>query len=99
MVQRAWHKYIEIHGNIGQPDPRKGSIHFPPDKAHMKEWRDISPKDNVTIRPGKSFTVKSHKEVEVIDLEHSVEKSAEGRWTMYYDDQLQAWFDFVASRV
>lgn len=96
MVRPVEHPFVDIHGLRSIP---KTGLIFHPDKAHIKEWRAISPKDTVTIRPGKNFTVTSQAEAGVVKLEESVVQSAKGEWTMYYDAKLQAWFNFVASRV
>lgn len=93
MMHRPGFRYrsIMIHGNY-EIDPRIGRIHMDPDVAHLKEWRSAFGPGNDTVHEKKSFKVPAFNPE---FNEYKLNKDNK-TYTMYYDDDLQDWFDFVA---
>jgi len=91
MIRTADRQQVSVHGTTHDPNPQKGEIHFRTDEAHFKEWPQLFWKRNFTIREKKNFQVQAKD-----DQAHKLDQH--GMRTMYYDPEVQKWFNFVAGR-
>ena len=87
------YRNLMIHGNY-DIDPGRGRIHMNPDIAHIKEWRSAFGPESETLHDRKSFEVPAFG---IQNNEYKLNKDGK-TYTMHYDEELQAWFDFVANR-
>jgi hypothetical protein len=92
---------VNIHGQYPLSKLSGDKIHLHVDTAHVKEWPWIFQSPNsskMTIRPLTDYTVKSNAQVNLHDITTGHLPNSNGTWTMKYDAELRAWFEFVASR-
>ena len=98
MVRPKHNKRINVHGNIPEPDPSQGQIHFHPNVAHFKEWPHLFSKHKVTNRSKQDFVPISDEEVNLHNFTAAHAPNSNGTHTMHYDGSLEKWFRFVISR-
>jgi hypothetical protein len=95
MVRPSVHTTIDTHGKL-TPNPSKGIVHFHTGVAHVKEF--LSPgKGKRTVRPPQDFLVQKEEEVAIHSLEAAHRANRNGTFTIYYDDKLHPWLEFVAN--
>jgi hypothetical protein len=87
-------KGVKTHG-WGKPNAEQTKVHPSTEIAHLKEFPFIYHSFNVTVRPRQDFIATSRADLWLV--RNSLRNRQSG-FTMYYDDSLLPWFQYVAGR-
>lgn len=109
MVKPAIYSHINVHGVYTFPEDVPTAEHFHPDYVHLMEWPHIFSEHNVSLHylyrsrnvtktAIPPFTISSEDDVHIHNLEKGFQKNAYGNYTVYYDDELVEYFEFVKNR-
>lgn len=92
------HFQYSVHGAF-VPSPQNGSVHFNTNHAYIMEWPWLYRKRRQRLVPRKDFHVNASAKMRVHqwEQERSYTKNPDGTYTVRYDKDLQAWFNFVDS--
>jgi hypothetical protein len=81
---------------------KKGQIHFhaeDPMGGKFLEWATMFAEHNVTKQEKAPFKIQNGTQVHIHNLKNAIfPDDEEGNFLMRYDDNLEDWFKFVASR-
>lgn len=98
IVRPRFHTKIDVHGNIANPNPENGTIHFSKDQARFMEWPAVFAKHNVTKRNTADFFVLEEDDVHIHNLARGFKADKNGMFRLQHDKDLKDWFHFVKGR-
>jgi Glycosyltransferase family 92 len=100
IVQPKYHARVGVHGTL-MPNEENHSVHFHTGRAHLKEWpalyrpyiipMALTEKKDFVVTPTTTLSIHH-----AIEMAHKA--NSDGTYNMYYDGQLNSWFEYVVSR-